>query len=415
MGLLVYGLITRTLAPEVFGSWVLFLTVFTVFDLVRSGLLSNALIREVSGADENHARLAAGTAFRLSLGISLLFGLLCFLTYLIWGRDSGEPTFRLIGYGGGLLAVLSIPHTLSVWLINAHQRYRRLLFVHLSIQTPMLIIMLVVYLTGGDLQHVFLSYLLANAVVCAVTVLMGWAEPRNWRFFSGTLAKEMLHFGKFSMGTLLGTSLLRSSDTFLLMSWLGPAPVGLYNVPERVLNIMEIPIRAFITTAFPQLTALGKRREHDEFGKVFEREAGALTWLLIPLALFIIVFAEWVVLILAGSEYLEAANLLRIFVAYALLIPIDRYSGVALDALGIPKANFYKVIGMLTVNVVGDAVVLSLGGGVVEVALVSVFTYTAGIILGLIYLRRHIRVNPVRGMREGRKRLVNKLRERLKK
>lgn len=411
MALVIFGLLARSVSPEAFGSWVFFMTTFTLFDMVRSGLLSNALIREASGADATHAALASGSVFRLGGFVSAAFGVLCYLAYWMFGEQWSDPGFELLGYGGGILALVSLPHNLSTWLLNAHQTYNRLLFVRVGVQLPLLVGVAYVYSTGGGLTEIFWAYFIANVAASTWVSAMQWSEPKHWFLYNRNLAKKVLGFGKYSMGTLLGTSLLRSSDTYLLMSFIGPLPVGLYNVPERLMTLVDIPIRAFITTDFPKLVQKDKQGDHAGFSDMLHAAAGLLTWLILPIVVVTLFAAEWLVVLLAGEQYLEAASLLRIFAIYSLLIPLDRYTGIALDALNYPRANFFKVFGMVGVNVVGDAIVLLLGGGAEEVAWVSLATFFSGIVLGAWYLRQKgVKYYPIKGLQMGASLLLRKTR-----
>ncbi|MDV7399814.1 hypothetical protein RZS08_50835, partial [Arthrospira platensis SPKY1] len=53
LGLLSFSFIARALGREDLGIWVFFMTVFTLFDMVRSGMLSNGLIKNIG---ESHHR-----------------------------------------------------------------------------------------------------------------------------------------------------------------------------------------------------------------------------------------------------------------------------------------------------------------------------------------------------------------------
>ena len=57
-------------------------------------------------------------------------------------------------------------------------------------------------------------------------------------------------------------------------------------------------------------------------------------------------------LLLGGGAYAEAAAPFRWFLLYALLLPLDRFLGLALDALGRPHLNTVKV-GAIDAAVVG--------------------------------------------------------------
>jgi Na+-driven multidrug efflux pump len=54
---------------------------------------------------------------------------------------------------------------------------------------------------------------------------------------------------------------------------------------------------------------------------------------------------------------------------------------------------------MLCLNVVLDVVVLSLGFGLESVAIVSVATYSLGVVYGLIAIRKEVKLQLVRGLK----------------
>lgn len=74
--------------------------------------------------------------------------------------------------------------------------------------------------------------------------------------------------------------------------------------------------------------------------------------------IFSFIFAEQIVYILGGQDYIITANIFRIFCIYGLLLPIDRFIGVALDSVNQPRLNFYKVVYMAAANIIGDSIVV---------------------------------------------------------
>jgi len=97
--------------------------------------------------------------------------------------------------------------------------------------------------------------------------------------------------------------------------------------------------------------------------------------LLFPIIAIAFIFAEEFVTIVGGPEYIETANVFRIFCFYGLLIPLDRFTGVALDSINMPKQNFIKVIYMTLSNIIGDAIVVfGLYYVVLVVSTITLFT-----------------------------------------
>ncbi|MCX6268466.1 MAG: oligosaccharide flippase family protein, partial [Bacteroidetes bacterium] len=134
--------------------------------------------------------------------------------------------------------------------------------------------------------------------------------------------RTLLDFGKFTTFTLIGTNLLRSADTLISsLSPLGTAAVALYSIPLKLIDLQQIPLRSFIATAFPKMSRASIKEDMEEVKKVFYTYAGAMSYLFIAMSLFIFVFADLLVLILGGKQYLgtdlvtgaSAVMIVRIF------------------------------------------------------------------------------------------------------
>ena len=120
---------------------------------------------------------------------------------------------------------------------------------------------------------------------------------------------------------------------------------------------------------------------------------GYLFWLLLcPLAL-VWIFTPELIRLIAGPEFTDSQEVLKIFILYIILIPFDRLNGMALDILNQPKYNLRKVILMVLANILGDLIVLLNGGGITGVAYVSIATYFTGILAGFWYLKGFILVS----------------------
>ena len=69
-----------------------------------------------------------------------------------------------------------------------------------------------------------------------------------------------------------------------------------------------------------------------EVKEIFYTYSGAMTYLFVGISLVTFVFADFLILILGGKQYLgtdpvtgfNAATIMRIFSIYGLLLPIDR-------------------------------------------------------------------------------------------
>jgi O-antigen/teichoic acid export membrane protein len=112
-------------------------------------------------------------------------------------------------------------------------------------------------------------------------------------------------------------------------------------------------------------------------------------------------FADFFVLILGGNQYMgtdpvtgfNTANIVRIFSLYGLLLPIDRMTGVGLDAINKPDRNFIKVMIMVAANVIGDLVAIFIFKSLPLVAVASILFTAIGVWVGYRFLNTELQLD----------------------
>lgn len=109
--------------------------------------------------------------------------------------------------------------------------------------------------------------------------------------------------------------------------------------------MVEIPVNSIASISYPKAAAAHDTGETNDLGRLYEKTTGMMLSLTFPFWLFCLVFAHYIILIIAGEAYLDAVPFLRIMAFLALIKPFDRQSGVFLDAIGKPFINMLMVFG----------------------------------------------------------------------
>lgn len=246
-----------------------------------------------------------------------------------------------------------------------------------------------------NLTTVILINFICNALVSLVCIAAGWSRIRSFGKRTKESIREIFHFGKYSVGTSISTNLLRSSDSFIIMVVLGPAgpaALAMYNIPMRLMEIIEIPLRSFLATGMPALSEAFNKNQKDKVAEIMEKYAGMLTLALIPVSLLAIGLADIAVRIIGGDKYMgtHAVSVYRIFMSFAMFYPIDRFLGVTLDIIHKPRINFFKVLVMLATNIIFDFIGIYIFGNINGVALATLFTFLSGVAFGYYWLRKYL-------------------------
>ncbi len=402
LGFIGFGILARYLTKDENGAYLLFLTSFTFLEMLRTGLLNTALIKHLSGVNDPHKhREIAGGTWRIALiftavvsGLSLLAGA------FLHDRISSHG-YQLFFRWFALTYLLTLPFHYAGWYLSAISAFGKLLIARLVNLLVYVGFLIWNALYSPTAESAVLSYLGANAVTSLVCVIAGWCAVKSIGHSKKASRKELLGFGKFSMMTLVGSNLLRSSDTFIIEAMLGPQAVSIYTIPQKLVEVIEIPVRSIISSALPQLSAYQNEGKKVEFNRALEQFTGILTISILPLCAILFALAEPLVVLVGGEDYRDSSSILRILAIYTLFLPFDRFTGVTFDVLNKPKINTLKVFVMLTVNIVGDIVALKLTNDVWWVAIVSIATFLSGVIFGVGFLQRFMPFSMINAFRRG--------------
>ena len=108
------------------------------------------------------------------------------------------------------------------------------------------------------------------------------------------------------MATRIGTSLLKGADSFIISfsAFLGPLGVALYAIPLKYIELVEIPLLSFATTAFPKLSKASMEGNREEFKRIYYAYTGPLVFLFFFIAIISLVFHNYFILIMGGHKYL---------------------------------------------------------------------------------------------------------------
>lgn len=402
IGLFNFMLLTRSFEKEVFGDWVLFITMSTFMDMLRFGLTSNALIRFASSDDHEKRVRFLGASYKIGL-FAVLFCALLLWSISVVTHVSGisiSGGYRLFILFYPILALLNLSWNNSVSYFQARQKFEMVLLIRLLTTVPFFVFLLAnLIFLKLDLFYVLMALLVSNLIPSILIFLKKWDGLSHIKKADKKAVSEMLSFGRFSMGTLIGTSLLKSADTVIigLSPVLGSVGIALYAIPLKLIDFLSIPLRSFSVAAYPRMSLASNSGDITGLKKLFHTYSGAVSLLFIPVAIICFVFSKEMVLFLGGADYSDSVPLMvsvfRIFIVYSVILPLDRFTGVALDSINRPKFNFYKVVLMASANVVGNIIAVFVFGSLEAVALVTVLFTLMGIVAGYRYLNRFLSVS----------------------
>jgi O-antigen/teichoic acid export membrane protein len=391
VGMVTVSLLARNLSEPDFGKWILFLITFTLANFFRGGFLQTSLVKFYAGANDERKLNVVGSTWYVGFVLTSFLGLISLLAYFFY---NGDPSTEITIKWFAIIFFSTLPSSIALWVLLAEERFDRVFMLQLTGQGSFFIsVITLIFFHKTYFQAVIYAYCLSAMFTSSVSILGGWAKIHSIPRKSWACIKDLVNFGKFSVGTSISSYLLRGSDTFIIkFMFVDPSVVGVYYLPQRLMEVIEIPLRSFIATALPPMSAAIHRNDKPQMTYIMKKYAGILTILLIPVSIVSFIGADLIIQLIGGQNFVHsaAANVFRIFMCFAILLPVDRFFGITLDMLNKPHINLIKVFLMLVVNVGGDFLGIYIFHNIYGVAIASIFTFLAGIVYGYWILKKNL-------------------------
>lgn len=398
-----FALLARTFPVDIFGQWVLYISSGTFIEMFRFGITNTAIIRYLSGVAKEDRLRFVGSNGLIGLVATTFIAIILWSCHLLFPVPIKNAGYELFFTWYPLLAFVNLPLNTALVIMQADQKFGKILMVKSINSGGFFLVLLLNYLFFDmSLMQLVWAQLFIVALTSGICIMNGWDGLRHMRKATQRTNKVLLDFGKYTTFTLIGTNLLRSADTLIIsLSPMGTAAVALYSIPMKLTELQQIPLRSFVATAFPKMSKASIQGKVEEVKSIFYSYSGAMTYLFIIISLVTFLFADFFVLILGGSQYMgtdpvtgfNTANIVRIFSLYGLLLPIDRMTGVGLDAINKPDRNFIKVMIMVAANVIGDLVAIFIFKSLPLVAVASILFTAIGVWVGYRFLNTELQLD----------------------
>ncbi|MBR06605.1 MAG: hypothetical protein CMP48_02880 [Rickettsiales bacterium] len=378
LGLGIFMLLARNLSKSDFGAWALFISSAGLLDLMRTGLVRQGMVRTIATSEnDNQSTLASAGFLAAAISIMSSIGVWILSLSMDWSNSGLEIFMRFYP----ILNLVTLPWNFDTWYMHAQGKYRRMNALRLLVNVVFISLVVAGSFLGFNLEEFVWAYLAANGLISIYS--FSSLREIHWKEISKTEIKALLDYGKHSLATLTGANLLKSADNLIIGALMGTEAVATFAIPMKALDLMEIPLRGFVMTAFRRLSQLHNTGQKEAFKKLLFSNISKLTLLCIPVAAAMLIAPDLIIRILGGDSYEESYTLLRVLSIPLILLPLDKFFGASLDSIGKPRINAIKVWIMVIANVACDFLAIWLFDSLLLVAVVTIVNIVAGIVFTL--------------------------------
>lgn len=349
-----FFLLIRSLTKEEYGIWAIFLIISAIIEVVRVGLIQNALIKAMTSNKDPKVQARISTAsLTLNLGFALIFTILLFglaqLQYYWFGEILLENLLHMYIF----TYLFLVPFFHFTFLAQAVFDFRTIFIANFVRQLVFFCFVLVVHL-NPEWEFRVLHLAGMQAVGALLGSVTAYLFGRQYIRFSSKLDMDwvrwLFNYGKFVVGTNLGSMLAKSMDSLMLGAMINPVATAVYSTAIKISNLVEVPTQSMAAIVFPKSSQRVEAEGKHAVKALYEKSVAVLLAMITPGVLFVMIFPEFVIQLVAGDQYLEAVPILRVTMVYGLFVPFSRQFGTMLDAIGKPGVNFFIVLSSALFN-----------------------------------------------------------------
>ncbi|TRX60108.1 flippase [Fulvivirga sp. M361] len=387
-------LLIRVLSKENFGAWAVFLTIVSVLEVARNGMLKSGLIKYLnSESSEAHPKIITA-----SIALNVLISVLC-VSLMLLSADylaiewEIEDLPRMCLYYA-IPAVGLIFFSQFDFINQSNLNFKAIFWVNVVRRGVFFLLIAYCFFDSSSIKLIQLVWF--QAISIFVAVFVSYITVRKYLKFTLKIdllwLKRLFKFGVYGVGTNLGSMLYKSIDQIMLASLISTEAVAKYNISVRITNLVEVPTRAISNIVLPKSAKRAKTDGNKSAKYLYEKSVGVILAILIPAALVVLVFPEMIIQFVAGDEYMDTVSILQVTIFYTFFVPFSRQYGTILDSIGIPHFNFYFTIASAFVNLVLNYLFIS-NFGVIGAAYGTLLTYFISFIGMQITLKRVLNVS----------------------
>lgn len=345
----------RALTKTEMGVWSLFLVTTSFVELIRQALVKTSLIKYVNHSSKEDHKYVLSAAFFLNavVTIVLIIILLLFAPYFSEILEAPELENMLYIFFAGML--LLIPFSHFEWIMYSKSQFSALFWTFFFRQGISLLLM-VVYLIFNDkisLDQLVIFYCIGILVGIAVAYRNVKQHLQNTFVLSMEWLKRLWHFGKYVFGSGLSTLVFANASQLMLSPILGSTLfTASQSVAARVINLADMPSQVLSDMLFPKSARKEIAQNKEIIKYYYEKTVGATLCFTIPMVLFIILFPKFIILVIAGPQYLDAIPYLQLISLSGIFLAFLKHFGVILDSTGKPNINFITITVIAFVHVI---------------------------------------------------------------
>lgn len=219
------------------------------------------------------------------------------------------------------------------WIYIIYEDYAYITIRSVVFKIISIVLLFILVRKPGD----YLWYTLVTVLSSVGSNILNFVHARS--LYSIKLVKKIdwnLHLSPIFIifASTVAINIFVYSDVTILGLLKDDEAVGIYSVAVKIYQIAQGLLAAIVTVTIPRLAMLFGKRMFEEYKQILSKVLNTLSVLVLPTVVGLIMLSREVILVIAGSKYLDSVMALRI-IAWAIIFSI--FSWIFSDCVLIPS------------------------------------------------------------------------------
>ncbi|MBA2665305.1 MAG: lipopolysaccharide biosynthesis protein [Bradymonadaceae bacterium] len=311
--------LARLLMPQDFGLVGMVVAVTGFLAMFKDLGLSMATIQR---ARIDHAQVSTLFWINLAFSVLIMVVTVALAPVIAWFFDEPRLIWITVGLAGAFVfSGLTVQHDA---LLRRQMRFGAIALVEVAALVLSLALAVWLAVDGwGYWALVARQVLAAGVAALGVWLACSW-RPGLWSRQADV--RSMLGFGGNLTGFNFVNYFARNLDDILIGRFYGAAPLGLY---QKAYEVLMIPLKQInnpvSSVAIPALSRL--RDDAPRYRAAYLRILEKVLLLTMPLGAYLVMTADWLVLVVLGEQWIEAGRIFAVLGVLAFSQPLGNSAG----------------------------------------------------------------------------------------
>jgi O-antigen/teichoic acid export membrane protein len=266
------AMLSRSLGPDGYGAWAIFVTTLDISISIGSMTLGGAMLRFLNGERTNEGRnLVLSSVYSANVTVGAIIALvLIFLSGTLARVLFHGTQYRNVLLTVAAILIFDLLYEQTRGFLRARRFNREWAFFTLSRAIPEMLAVVILAAMLKITAAPIAAYGICSAIAAA-SGLVYLCRRQKFRFVtpSWTVLRKYLRFGLSLVPGSIAAALSFSADKYLVSHYLGLSQVGIYSVCFTISALGFFLVGPVNDVLLPELSALHEKRDWTAFDERF--------------------------------------------------------------------------------------------------------------------------------------------------